>query len=607
MIYYLYFLFYIFLILFLYLLVLFRVLDYSFIYLPLLLSFIPIFLAAIKDLFNKKISTEFFLVIATIIALMGREEQAITAVLLIMLLAQFFEFLIENRTESALKSLITLIPHKVIVLINNKEVLMPIEQILPEMNILVKTGGRIPVDGIIIDGQAAINESSLTGESIPNEKKVNDKVFAGTFIESGSLVIKVEKVGADTFFGKIKILISQAEESKARVSLLTDRIAHILVPSLLAFILLIWILTYNSRLAVTLLVFGSPLELTLITPLAILAGIAASFRYGILVKGGYSLEQFSKVDTLVFDKTGTLTKGVPEVVEIISLNSKYSNSDILSIAAMAEKRSSHPIARTVLDEAKSKNIIIKDPDEYHYLIGHGIKIKKNNKEYFVGNKKFILETTPYLNKIEDKPCREPHTTFYIASFDEIYGKICVTDRIRPMAYSILKKLHEQGIKKMYLLSGDHQDVVNVLAKKLNIDHAFGNMFPEQKVEMIKDLQKKGKIVGMIGDGVNDAPSIKQADVGIALGAMGMEPAIQAADIVLMTNDLNKILFIHQLSQKVMRIIKQNLIFGFAVIHSIGITLAFVQIINPIQAALFHAIPDILILLNSVKIIRYKKT
>lgn len=577
-------------------------------YLPLILAFIPILTTAIIKIKEKELGTQFFLVIATIIALIGNQITAMTVILLIMLLAEYLEELIEEKTEKTLKSLIKLIPKKAILYTKDKETIVNIEQIKPNDKIIVKTGSRIPVDGIIIEGEASVNESSLTGESNPIEKNINDSVYAGTFVESGSIIVKVDKIGQDTFFGKIMRLIKTSESRKAKVATLADKIAKWLVPIMLTFIITVWIITGNITLTMTLLVFGSPLELTLVTPLSVLSGIIAAFRNGILIKGGISLENLNKSKVLIFDKTGTLTLGRPEISNIIVINPEITEKELILLTAIAEKNSGHTLAKAILNKAKEENISVPNPQQYKSITGQGVSIVYKQQKCFIGNKK-LLENPKYGNtKIPYNltiPSKPNVTRFYIGCNNKLYGIIEVIDKIRPNAKETIKNLKALGVKQIILASGDNKEITNFIAQKLDINQHYGNLLPDQKLELVESLQKKNLIVSMIGDGINDAPALKQANVGIALGAMGMEPAIEASDIVLMTNDITKILYTYRLSQKVFKIIKQNIIIGFILIHGIGIILAFLNLITPIQAALFHAVPDILMLVNSARIINFK--
>lgn len=585
-----------------------NIISYSYIYLAIFLEIIYISMVAIKELYhNKVISTELFLIIASIIGIAGHEYKTISIILLIMLIAKLVESIIEMKTEDAIESLVKLTPKEVTVLIDSKEKIININEVLQGMVITVKSGGLIPVDGIIIDGIAQINEAALTGESTLKDKSKNDKVYASTFIENGNIKLKVEKVGTDTLFGKIKEKIEIAQESKAKISTITNKIASIVVPAMLIFVIIVWLFTRDIKLIITILVFGSPIELTLITPLAIISAVTAAFRNGVLIKGGIFLEELAKIDTIIFDKTGTLTLGQPEVSDIHSFSDKHTVKEILEVASMAEKLSSHPISKAVLKEAEAWNIEVLSPDKFELVSGHGININHNNRNCFIGNKHFV-ESPEYGNiKFEDKVCQNhlSTTVFYVGCDNNIYGKICISDKIRPEAKYTIEQLKKLNILNFYIISGDNQEITKQVAQELKIDNAFGDMFPDQKIEKIKQLQQKGHKVLMVGDGINDAPSLKQANVGIALGQMAMEPAIEAADIVLMNNDLTKILFIYKLSKQTFRIIKQNLFIGFALVHIIGIILAFCKLISPIQAALFHAVPDLAILINSIRLINFK--
>ncbi len=582
--------------------------DY-FIFAPFILAFIPICIDAIKDLFERKITTELFLILATIAAFAANEKQAITVVLLIMLIAKYFEGFIEEKTGKAIESLINLIPTKVTIKVGNQERVVALEEVQEGMTVIIKTGEQIAIDGVILDGQASINESFLTGESIPQEKSKSDQVFAGTFVQDGAIIILAQKVGESTNFGKISKLLEQAEQEKANIVTVSNKAALIIVQLLVAFIGLVWFFTGDLKLVSTLLVFGSPIELTLITPLAILAGTAAAFRYGILIKGSISLERFSSIDTLIFDKTGTLTIGQPQVVKVEVLHDSYTSNDILRLAAMMEKRSGHILAKAILKKAQEQNIEVPEPQSYESITGHGIDATYNNQKYLLGSKHFI-EAPEHGNVHipEDHSSEQgdlPYTIFYLSCGPILCGKLFLADTIRSDAQETINLLRRAGIKEIILLSGDRHEVAQHVAAQLGIDKAYGEIAPDEKLMVIKNLQKTGHRVAMTGDGINDAPALKQADVGIAMGAMGMEPAIQAAGIVLMSNRLEDIVFIHALSQKIMRLIKQNIFFGFVLIHLLGITLALFNLVSPIQAALFHAISDILILVNSARLIRFK--
>ncbi len=581
-----------------------------FIYIPLLLAWLPLVWKAIIDLQKKQIGNEFFLVFATIFSLVGKQETAIMIILIIMLLAHYAELLLEHQTTRALESIIKLIPTEVTVRTYTKEIIIPLDQVVVGMDIIVKTGGRIPVDGTIIEGIASVNESTLTGESLLKEKQAGNIVFAGTFIETGSIVVKTEKIKQETLFGKMTALLIEAEQNKAQITITTERIVRIFIPVYLAFIVIIWLITHNFDTVLTLLIFGSPLELALITPLTVLAGTVAAFREGILIKGGRALEIFAHTNTMIFDKTGTLTLGEPSIVHIESYEPQIPNKTILFIAAMAEKYSDHVIAKALAKKIQEKGMTVPAPDKYLSIVGHGVEIENQNVRYFFGNKHFIEAPEHGNSKIPvSSPCKDEksYSIFYLASQGRALGKICMADAIRPDAKLIINKLLESGIKRIVLLSGDRQEITDTIAQQLSITERYGEMFPDQKLNFIKQLQQKGHIVAMVGDGINDAAALQQAQVGIAMGAMGMEPAINAADIVLMTNELQKIFFVRKLAQKTFTVIKQNLIIGFLILHALGLTLTMIHVVTPLQAAFAHAISDIFILFNASRLIHFKIT
>ncbi len=573
----------------------------------LFLAWAPVAWKALEALKEKKFGSELFFVLAAIIALIGDEEFAMTVVLLVVLVAEYFEELVEERTGRAIESLLKLAPDTALVQQDGEERLLPIAEVVPGMRVVAKTGTSIPVDGTIVSGEAEIKEASLTGESVPQAKKPGDKVFAGTFLETGGLVIETEKIGENTMFGRIRRLMHEAEKRKAGIQIFADKVAYILTPLLVLFIGGVWLVTNDIKLVITLLVFGSPIELALVTPMAILAGTVSAFRQGVIIKGGLALERFAKIDTLVLDKTGTLTIGEPKVVSISPVDPEHSEKDVIRLAAIAEKRSGHILSSAVLAKAREEHISVPDPDSYEYTLGHGAVAKYQGQQIRLGNKHFIESEDHGNISISNMPvCADGdalHSSFYLACGDKLCGMICVADELRGNAKSTIEHFKNEGIKNIILLSGDSDEVAKKIGAKVGITDAYGGVLPDAKLKKIQELQKQGHTVAMIGDGVNDAPALKAADVGIAMGAMGMEPAIEASDIALMSNDLEKVVSVHELSRRVIRTIKQNIMLGLGLTHGLGMILALLHILNPIQAAFFHAVPDLLILFNSGRLIR----
>jgi Cd2+/Zn2+-exporting ATPase len=578
-------------------------------YIALLSVWAPIFLRGIKDLKEKKFGSELFFIFASVIAVLGGEIQAITIVLIVVLIANYIEKLIEERMERAIESLMNLAPKDVIVRIDGSEKTISADKVSMNDLIVIKTGYRIPVDGLVIEGEAGVNESSLTGESDLKEKIINDLVYAGTFVESGYVVVKTQKVGQDTMFGRMQKLINEAGQKKAKIERITDKLAVPLTIGLTGLIAMAWFVTKDIQLIITLLVFGSPIELALITPLTVLSGMIAGFRNGVLIKGGISLEKMASIDVMVFDKTGTLTIGEPEIEGIKSYDQNLSEKDILKLSAIAEKHSGHVLSKAVMKKAKEENIEVPDPDDYNSVSGHGIEMKFEDKTYYLGNSHFTegeKHGNVKLNGAQKADGKDGLSTiFYLSCDGKLCGSIKVADKIRDNAKTTVEKLKARGIKKAVLLSGDRRETVDRMAGTIGMNEAYGEMLPEQKFDIIKKKQDDGLKVAMIGDGINDALSLKQADVGIAMGAMGMEPAIEASDIALMSNSIEKIDYVYGLSQETMRKIKQNIFLGLGLTHGLGMILAFLHILNPVQAAFFHAVPDLLILFNSASLVKYK--
>lgn len=579
--------------------------PWYFIYLPLLLALAQIMIGALRSLWRLQLSNDFFFIAAAVIGVIADEVHAIVVVLLILLMADYFEHLIEERTQESIESLIEYLPSEVIKVVDGEEKVISIDELSIGDRILIKTGSRIPIDGVIVDGSAEINEAVLTGESMPVYKKENALVFAGTYVVSGSVLVEANKIGLEqTKFGKIAQLMTEAREQKSHITTFAARIAGYVTVGFAVFIALVWFVMGDLEVVVSLLVFGSPIELLMVTPLTIFAGIAVAFRQGVIVKGGAALESLARASVMGFDKTGTLTIGEPVVVQIQSLHDDYIQKDILYYAAIAEKRSGHAVAKAVQAKADEEGLSVPDPSAYRSLTGHGVEVVHEGKRYLVGNRHFIEAPEHGNVSLEGvKPCAAAYSTLYIAQDSRLCGIICIADEIRADAQEAIQSLRMQGISSMLIMSGDRQEIADEVAQKLGIEKAFGEVMPEEKLERIRKLQDAGYVVAMVGDGINDAPALQQASVGIAMGAMGMEPAIEAADIVLMSNDLRLLVFVHHVSQQALRIIKQNIIWGLFLTHGLGIALGILKILRPIQAAFFHAIPELLIFLNTARLLR----
>ena len=551
---------------------------------------------------ERKVGTEIFVTVATTIALIGGEYVAGAVLMCIILIAEFIADLNTDRARASIKALIGSVPQTALVRDGGRERQIPISELKVGDIVLARAGEKIPVDGTVTGGEASVNEAPISGESLPLDKQISSSVLAGTLVESGALDIRTDRVGKDTMFARIIALVESAEDQQAPVQKLADRVAAWLIPVVFIFLLGVYFITHDIRKIVTLLIFTSPAELGLATPLVMIAAIARAARNGILIKGGVYLESLAKVNLLVFDKTGTLTVGRPEVVEVLSLEPTLSEADVLILAASADRRSGHPLAQAVVAFAAKRQLIVPEPTDFEVLQGRGVRATVDGKAVLVGNARLLRE-----NGVESPRPSNDHLgiTIYIAVDGRPIGILELADQIRPGAKEAIARLKATGVQKVIMLTGDSKRVADHVATELGVDEVEADLLPEQKVAAIARLQTQGFRLAMVGDGINDAPALAKADVGIAMGARGTQAALEAADIALMTDDLGKIVLARDLARRSYRTIQENLFVGVGVVHVLGITAALLGWIGPIQAAMLHLGPDILVFLNSVKLSRVR--
>lgn len=557
----------------------------------------------ILDLIHeRKIGTEIFVSIATLIALFGGEPVAGAVLMVIILIAEFIAEFNTERARASIRGLIGSVPQSAVVRSNGTERNVPIAQLKVGDVVLVRAGERIPVDGRIVAGHGSVNEAPITGESVPKDKEEAHEVFAGTVLESGALDVRTDKVGEDTTFARIIRLVEQAEESQAPVQKLADRVAAWLIPVVFVFLVVVFAVTRDVRMIVTLMIFTSPAELGLATPMVMIAAIARAARSGILVKGGVYLELLAKVDTIAFDKTGTLTEGKPRVQGIEVLDGSLDEKELVRLGAGADRRSAHPLAKAVVRYAAEIGVDVPDPESFESLRGRGVKATVSRRAVLIGNEALLNDhhIEPPGNSVE-----AGMTTLYVAADGRVVGLIHIADQVRPGARETIVKLRDSGIRHISMLTGDNKTTADAVASQIGIDLVFAELLPEAKVEAIDELQRRHYRVAMIGDGINDAPALAKADVGVAMGVGGTQAALEAADVALMTDDLSKIVTGRAIARRAYRTIQENLIFGVGVVHVLGIAAALLSWIGPIQAAIIHLGPDVLVFLNSVKLLRVK--
>ncbi|MBI5227848.1 cadmium-translocating P-type ATPase [Candidatus Micrarchaeota archaeon] len=555
--------------------------------------------AVLELIHERKIGTELFISIAVIIGILGQEYLAAAIVLMIILIAEYIASVNTETTRASIQDLIGTIPTTTIVYRNNKETTVKIEEVRIGDLTLARTGERILVDGVVIKGTATINQAPITGENTPQEKNEDDTVYAGTIVTSGAINIQVTKLVQDTVFARIIKLVEDAEQNQAPIEKLTDKIASYLIPIVFLFVIGVYLYTRDVKMVIAVLIFTSPAELGLATPLVTISGVARAAKEGILIKGGLYLEELAKVDTFVFDKTGTLTSGIPSVHSVISYDKKYTEKEVLAFAAAADRRSSHPIAKTIVAFAMQQKVSVAEPTQFIVVHGRGVRATVKGKTVLVGNKEFFSENNiPISQEISQ-------TTIFIAVDNSLIGAITISDTIRPEAKKAIELLRTSGVKHFYMLTGDNEKSAQTVAQAIGISEWKANLLPEEKIDYIKTLQKQGRMVAMVGDGINDAPALAQANIGLAIGASGTQAAMDVADIVLVDDNLLKIARAKAISKRSYRTIKENLFVGVGVVHVIGIILVLSHIIGPVEAAAIHLVPDVAVLLNSVKLLRVK--
>ena len=563
----------------------------------------PLAKAGIIDLRReRKIGTELFVTVATVIAFLGEEYIAAAVLMTIILIAEYIADLNTDRARASIRALVGAAPRTATVRTPAGEQTVPVDSLAPGSVVLVRAGDKIPVDGTVTSGAAAVNEASITGESVPVDKDAGDSVLAGTIVESGALDVRTEKVGADTLFARIVALVEEAESETAPVQKLADRVAAWLLPLVFVFLIVVFLVTRDVRKIVALLIFTSPAELGLATPMVMIAAIARAARLGILVKGGLYLERLAKVDAFVFDKTGTLTYGTPVVAGVAVHDPALTEDEVLRLAASADQRSGHPLAIAVVKAAGERGLTLSEPQDFRTVHGRGVIATVEAREVIVGNDALLEEQAVQRPEIIES---YQGTSVRVAVNGRLTGSVHFTDRPKTGAAEALRALRNSGVKRLVMLTGDNPESARQVAEAVGIEDIRARLLPEEKVRAVDDLRREGFTIAMVGDGVNDAPALARADVGIAMGARGTQAAIEAADIALMADDLAKIATARALARRAYRTIQENLIFGVGVVHVLGIIAALLGWIGPIQAALLHLGPDVLVFLNSVKLLRVR--
>jgi len=555
----------------------------------------PIYKEALENILERRMTMELSMAIAILAALAIREIFTALVITLFVLAAEVLEGLTVSRGRRAIEKLLDLLPDTAILQRSGAWTDVPSRAVSAGDLVLVKPGSRIPVDGSVVAGHSFVDQAAITGESMPVEKVAGTGVFAGTMNQSGALEIRVEKLGRDTTFGKIIEAVERAEQTRAPIQRIADRLAGYLVYFALGAATLTFLVTHNIRSTISVVIVAGACGIAAGTPLAILGAIGRAARQGAIIKGGLYLEKLSEIDVVLLDKTGTLTFGTPEVLEIRPVDGIEPRS-VLEAALIAESRSEHPIARAIVREASKTRVSAPEPDSFEYTPGKGIAASSNGDAILVGNQLLLQEHGVEL-KADGNQTRGAE--IFVARRGSLLGWLVIADTVRPEARQAVQSLKAMNLRTV-LLTGDARSVAQDVGNQLGVDEIVSELLPEKKLEYVVDLQKNSHTVAMVGDGINDAPALMQASVGVAMGS-GTDVARESADIVLIGNNLAKLVETVRIARRCRRTIMQNFV-GTLLVDSVGVGLAAMGFLNPLLAAFIHVSSEMTFILNSARLL-----
>lgn len=572
------------------------------------LAGIPIASKAFKALKMKAFSIELLVTIAVIGALFIGEYVESAAVTFLFLFGAYLEARTLEKTRSSLKALVDMAPLEATVIRDGETLTVPVDEVEEGDRVIIRSGEKVAIDGRIAIGNATLNEAAITGESVPATKTIDDKVFSGTIVDNGFIEVIAERFGDGTTFARIIELVEEAQESKSKTEKFLDRFANIYTPAIVVLSILVYLFTRNIEMTLTFLVIACPGALVISAPVSIVAGIGNGARNGVLIKGGYIMEKLAKIDTVVFDKTGTLTRGRPEVTDIHAIG--MDKEQLLLLVAEAETISEHHLGQTIVKEAKRRGLQLRnEPEDAEVIKGNGIRANVAGKMLAIGNRKLMAAEGVQLNReIEDYAIarEKAGNTAIFASIDrKIVGVLSIADRIRPEAEDALRELRASGVKQIIMLTGDNRHTAELVGAQLGLDQVHAELLPEDKVAMIQQLKNAGHRVAMAGDGINDAPAIATADIGLAMGEGGTDISMETADVVLMADRLDQFSHAFSLSKATVRNMKQNTFFA---VGTVALLLAGVLLGKVFLASgmLIHELSVLLVILNAIRLIRYTK-
>ncbi|MDL4840583.1 heavy metal translocating P-type ATPase [Aquibacillus rhizosphaerae] len=569
----------------------------------------PISIKAFQALKMKAFSIELLVTIAVIGALTIGEYVESAVVTFLFLFGGYLEARTLEKTRSSLKGLVDMSPQEASVMRDGRQINLAIEEVVEGDRVVIRSGGKVPVDGEIVAGNASLNESAITGESKPSTKNVKDNVYSGTIVDSGYIEIVAEKVGDDTAFAKIIELVEEAQESKSKTEKFLDKFANIYTPAVVVLSIFVYVITRDLHLAITFLVIACPGALVIGAPVSTVAGIGNGAKNGVLVKGGEVMDNFSKVDTLVFDKTGTLTKGKPEITDIKTF-AKQDSNELLRLVAEAERISEHHLGKTIVNEAHARGIsLTSEAIEGEVWKGNGIVASIDGHSLIVGNRKLMntksIAISATVNTYAEAREKLGNTAIFTAIDGEIVGIFSISDQIREDAKEALAEMRENGIKRIIMLTGDNKCTAELVANQLGIDDFHAELLPEDKVKFVKKLKEAGHVVAMAGDGINDAPAIATANIGLAMGEGGTDISMETADIVLMADKLMQFSHAYSLSKVTIRNMKQNTYFavGIVLVLLIGVLMGSVHLAS---GMFIHEASVLLVIVNAMRLMKFNE-
>jgi len=545
--------------------------------------------------------------LATIAAIAVGYYSAAAVVAVLLLAGGLLEEFVSARAVRALDALASLLPDHVRVRRDGGEVDVPLEEVHLDDVVLVRPGERIPVDGTVIAGSAAVDQAAITGESVPVDRHPGDHVFAGTLASLGALEVRVTNVGTETTLGQIRRMVEEAQQQEAPIERVLDRYAKLYTPIAIVLAAALWIVTGEASRAITMLIVFCPCVMVLATPTALVASIGNAALRGTLVKQGATIEAMDKIDTICFDKTGTLTRGQPQLVQTIALDG-VPDLELLRLAASAEKFSEHPLAQAILDAARAHDIPVEDPECFDALPGLGVRAQASGRSVLLGRPELLVEqgilVSDRLRAQTEQLAALGATVIAIALGDDPAGLFVLRDALRPDAKAVIARLNELETRTV-LITGDNQWTAQRIAAELGITEVHAEVLPAGKAEIVRELQRQGRRVAFVGDGINDGPALAVADVGVAMGRGGTDLAIETADISLLADELARLPHLLGLSRAALKAIRQNLIFSLGVL-AIAVGLTIPGLLTPISGALLHELSSIPVIANSARLINRRE-